>query len=1146
MGSNQPNVPADPDHIADEFDQQWQSGFTPNLQTYLDRVGDDIDSRHNLLIELIAIDLEYRWKQTGNPDEDTQVTDSDNSDPWVLERYLQSWPELGSMEVMPVDLIAEEYRVRRRWGDLPSQEEYRQRFPLLAETLLPVLDKVDRQLDKDRPSVEQTLDLPGYDVEGLIGRGGMGVVWKARHRQLNRLVALKMIRTDFAISTEQRDRFRQEAEVVARLQHPNVVQIFDVGEHAGQLYLSFEFLPGGSLADDLRGVPQPPARAAEMVEALARAMHVVHKADIIHRDMKPANVLLGAGKIPKIADFGLARTLDDSTRQTRTGQIIGTPSYLAPEQVDVKLGEPAPATDVYALCTILYEMLTGRPPFHGVNEWDTIDQVVSQAPVPPRRIQPNVPRDLETICLMGLRKQPGRRYRTAEELADDLQRFRNREPIRARRTGPLERGWLWCRRRPVVASLLLVLVVLLTVATVVGAGYLHQVRTVQQNAELRLRQAEVSLDDLETRWTDSEQASRLLNDHSLWRTLIQEAHRANEQALQLVQENPTITSRELQAKLHPVKKRIERQKQDYDFITGTDRIHLEAGNTQVDVNRYSLQEALPKFVQLLTDYGLSPQQSSSSAIRLLKARPTPIADRALSVIEEMVLIDAFYDDAKLSNRAWYEAVLLEADPNLWRTNYRQAIKTGDRQAARKLLTEVDVREQSPQTLYVAARVLPVAYPEALSMLERAADQYPSDFWIQMALAVRYRDKRNLDLNKAVKHFTVALALRPKSVGVLVDLSGQLNKLGEYKHAVRVARRAVALQPAYATAHINLGAGLKALGKLDEAMSEYQLAIQHGGPDDDLALAYRNLGSSYMKVGDMGKAIESLRTATKLDPKYWIAHGELGRALKLKGHFREAIRSYRTAIDMNPNYYLYHYNLGLVYQTQGDDEKALACYDAAIRLNRNYAQAHCNRGNVLRDMGRFREGLASMKLGHAIGSRRPDWPYATAEWVKEHEKMVLADARVEDFRTDPQFRLTDAEEAIVLAQVCHAKKLFSLSVRAYETAINQYHDKQYFTYYNAACAAALAKGTPEENQQFRNKAFMWLQHLLRSMNTESSESLSAEKRRTLLNRLNLWQHDRDLNAIRDPTILQNLPARERQRWSDLWQRVSELKIRIEKN
>jgi formylglycine-generating enzyme required for sulfatase activity len=305
------------------------------------------------------------------------------------------------------------------------------------------------------PALTDKVAIPGYEILGELGRGGMGVVYRARQLGLNRVVALKMILGGPHAGSEGLRRFRLEAEAVALLVHPHIVQIHEIGDCQGLPWFSLEFVAGGSLADRLDGTPWPAARAAGLVETLARAIHAAHQLGIVHRDLKPANVLLTADNTPKISDFGLAKKVADAG-QTQSGAVVGTPSYMAPEQAEGLNRQVGPATDVYALGTILYELVTGRPPFRAATALETLLQVAADEPVPPRALQPSLPRDLQTICLKCLEKTPVRRYATSADLAEDLRRFQAGEPIAARPARALERTLKWVRRRPALAGLLLV------------------------------------------------------------------------------------------------------------------------------------------------------------------------------------------------------------------------------------------------------------------------------------------------------------------------------------------------------------------------------------------------------------------------------------------------------------------------------------------------------------------------------------------------------------------------------------------------------------------------------------------------------------------------------------------------------------------
>ena len=298
--------------------------------------------------------------------------------------------------------------------------------------------------------------VPGFEVFGEIGRGGMGVVYLARRTLLNRKCALKMILAGEHAEAEAAVRFLAEAEAVARLSHPNVIRIHSIGEHEGFPYLELEYVEAGSLEGRLEGKPWPARDAVKLVEALARGVAEAHRLGIVHRDLKPANVLMTGDGVPKVTDFGLAKCVGVDSGLTVAESIIGSPSYMAPEQAFGRAHEAGPRADVYGLGAILYELLTGRPPFIGTNMYETLEQVRTAEPVRPSRLVPGLPRDLETIVMECLHKDPARRFATASDLADDLHRFLGGRPIRARRIGEFERLWKWARRRPVLAASLVV------------------------------------------------------------------------------------------------------------------------------------------------------------------------------------------------------------------------------------------------------------------------------------------------------------------------------------------------------------------------------------------------------------------------------------------------------------------------------------------------------------------------------------------------------------------------------------------------------------------------------------------------------------------------------------------------------------------
>jgi len=450
-----------------QLSQLWRQGQRPDVHQLLAAAGDLAPAK---VAAVLAVDQRERWRDGERP---------------PAEGYLQPYPALGGDVELALELVYGEFWLREELGEVPALEEYLRRFPAYAARLKEQVE-LHRALAAEsspgsasgvatvvgaaaRPGSPAPPGVPGYEVLEELGRGGMGIVYRARQTRLKRVVALKMILAGAGADDEELSRSRTEAEAVARLQHPNIVQIYEVGEHDGRPYCALEFVDGGSLADKLAHTPQPPRYAAAVMQALARAVHHAHQQGVIHRDLKPANVLLTRQGTPKVTDFGLAKRLDVDSARTRTGMVMGTPSYMAPEQAAGRTKEIGPAADTYALGAVFYEMLTGRPPFQGASVYDTLLQVQTQEPVPPRQLNPAAPRDLETVCLKCLQKDPRKRYASADELADDLRRFLGGEPVQARPVGRAERLARWSRRNPRLAIVtgLLLLALALGVPTII-------------------------------------------------------------------------------------------------------------------------------------------------------------------------------------------------------------------------------------------------------------------------------------------------------------------------------------------------------------------------------------------------------------------------------------------------------------------------------------------------------------------------------------------------------------------------------------------------------------------------------------------------------------------------------------------------------
>jgi hypothetical protein len=435
------------------------------------------------------------------------------------ERYPQYRGELESFFASQdeVHALAEPFRTLSGAGDTPAPS---------GEPPTVILDGPGSALPRT---------FGDYELEEEIARGGMGVVFKARQVGLDRTVALKMILAGRLATAEEVRRFRNEAEAAALLSHPNIVPIYEVGERDGQPFFSMKLIEGGNLAQHAQDFLARPREAARFLVPVARAVHYAHQRGILHRDLKPANILLQMGNeekgvgesesarpsasspipnpqspipIPLVTDFGLAKRFHDEADLTQSSAILGTPCYMAPEQAQGKGGGLTTASDVYSLGAILYELLTGRPPFKAENPLETLLQVRQKPPVPPRALNPRVDRDLETICLKCLEKQPGRRYSSAEALADDLERYLGHDLIAARRAGAWERAWKWARRQP-ARAVVSVLVGVIAVLCLVGAGMLVSLNETQRALEMEAERAsaeEAARKEAEAARADAEKA----------------------------------------------------------------------------------------------------------------------------------------------------------------------------------------------------------------------------------------------------------------------------------------------------------------------------------------------------------------------------------------------------------------------------------------------------------------------------------------------------------------------------------------------------------------------------------------------------------------------------------------------------------------
>jgi serine/threonine-protein kinase len=884
------------------------------------------------------------------------------------------------------ELLAE---VRQRWQDF-------QLIDVQVRSLLPGL--------ATRPAAGATAPLPaglpqvpGYEVECELGRGGMGVVYKARHLALKRTVALKTL---IGVSADQaeRVRFRIEAEAVARLQHPYIVQVHEISEAGGLPFLALEFIAGGSLAKRLAGQPLPPRDAAGLMEKLAEAMHLAHSRNLVHRDLKPANILLTDGdetpisqSQPKVADFGLARQLDSDSGQTQVGAVMGTPSYMAPEQAEGRAHAAGPAADVYSLGATLYECLTGRPPFHGATPLDTLEQVRTREPASPSSLNRQIPRDLETICLKCLRKQPEQRYSSAHELGMDLGRFLRGEPVAARPIGVAERLRKWVRRRPAVAGLL------------AAAGlWLVQQRT-QRRAELR-REVDTAVD----------QAKNLRKGFHF-----REARALLEQAQQVLgPDGPD-----------DLRRQVDQELANLELVENLDKARLRAASPRAGRLAIGRAESLydeSLYEETFAKAGLGGPGDDSKAAAA-RVRNSAVHAELVAALDDWASITP--DRAR---RAWLLAVAREADPDpAVRDRLRQPELWDDGPRLMKLVKELPVDKLSPQLTTALGRVS-LDDKEKVRLLSAAQARDPHDFWLNFALGrVLFESRR---YHEALGYYRAALALRPQASEAHNNIGATLKVLDRWDEAIGHFKQALKTDPNVARFHYNLGVTLLAKGRQDEAISHFREAISHDqkaiANRKGLAGAHMGIGIALEAKGQQDQAISYYQKAIRLDPETALFHNNLAMALWTKGRQDEAIRHYQEAIRLDPKAAVFHYNLGCALRDKGRLDEAIDHLRKTIELEPTSTGAPPALASVLLRAARADiataagQGSKASQLSESERShmRRDALARLRANlalMVKRLHAGKAADWSVADWQTDPA--LASVREPAALAKLPDAER-----------------------------------------------------------------------------------------------------------------------------
>lgn len=1032
---------------------------------------------------------------------------------------LQSTPEevcSSCPELLP--------QVRNRWRQIcQAQADLDALFPPVAES-----GKNRRDTTAQMASLPA---IPDYEIVATLGSGGMGVVFQARHLRLNRVVALKMVLAGDCAGPRERLRFQQEAEAVAALRHPNVVQIYEVGEADGRPYFTMEYLDGGSLSQKIAGTPQPANFSALLLQNLADAITSAHQAGIVHRDLKPSNVLLTAHGTAKIADFGLARRLGAEAGLTRTGTAVGTPSYMAPEQARGSVHAVGPSVDVYSLGAILYELLTGRPPFLAETVAQTVFQLLSVEPVPPSRFVSKVPRDLETICLKCLQKEPRLRYATASALAEDLRRFQAGLPIEARRLGWSGKTWRWCRRNPVVA-ILSSAVFALTVSAV-GAGFWVQRQDANRREESARNQGKA--------WQAIDSAldkSNLLREQGRWPEM-----RAALEGIEELLDDETPA---------PLRERVRRARADATMVSELEeiRLRLSAGGSGQEPVTLSPDEM---YSRAFRQYGIDVMAIAPEKAAAL-VRASAISDNLLAFLHDWL----FWT----SERERVRAVIERADDDPWRKEFRAAVAAPDATKLKELAASPAAADQ-PAVLLSGLGGSLMAYhqrSEAAVLLTEAQKRHPEDFWINYLLG-HYWDRDRPQ--EAVGYFRAAIAIRPTSDQAYGMLGKALRASGDFDGAIDAFRQATSLN-SHSDVARDLAMLLVSQGELEEARSVWGKYLERHPPIDDAWYGYAPL---CLYLGDQC-AYRLARTAL-LDhykdgcPDWIVAERTSLACLLLPTSDVELIRIQSLvdqALTTGPKppdsgfAYLQFLN-GLAKYRQGQVQDA-------IPLLQEAASALSNRAGP-----QFALAMAQFQSGDKGGAYRTlagallafNWKAPQNEpapmWTshilrREAEQLILPN--LGDFLRgtyQPQGR-TELDALLGASQfAAQPLTLVRLYSNAFSGTPELMDDLQFDHLYHAACAAAGAvrassDETPlpaPEHNRLRDQARAWLRQDLVVFGKALDDDPENNRERAL-RQIALWQSDSDLAPIRDVLELQKLNEAERNEFLTLWAEIDNLQKR----
>ena len=969
--------------------------------------------------------------------------------------------------------------------------------------------------DHESSPPQQVGKFGDYELLERIGQGGMGLVYRARQRNPNRLVAIKMILAGRFASEIDVKRFHNESEAAAELDHPHIVPIYEVGEHDGFNYFSMKLVEGSNLERSKAAYVADPRRAAQLIATVARAIHHAHQRGVLHRDLKPSNILIDGAGTPFVVDFGLAKRLHSTLELTHADANLGTPRYMAPEQVARDRGAVTTATDVYGLGNVLYVLLTGLPAAYGISPGEVYERVVNRSPEPPSKLNRRVHRDLETICLKCLEKEPAKRYASAEELADDLGRWLDGKPIKARPVGPV--GWAsrWCRRHPAEAILGSVAVgATLFILAMVGWLRLDAAR---KDAEV---ERNVTLE---------------------WETAIQalsagQSTRANEafgRATGLASTASATARQHVAARLADLQTlfRLEDIRMN----------HLEASEDGLD-----FAGAASLYATAFRDYGIDVERGLPADVGAqIKRREARAA--LVGALDDWALNTT---DNAARGRLLSVADAAESQPGSLSNQVRSALARRDKSALLKLADPASSTKWRPATLVSLAAGLREqgALEQAVNLLRAAQEGQPGDFWLNLELATTLSLWRPGEPREALPFVTAALALSNGNPGVYTYIGNAQVKAGNLTNAEASFREAIRLKKDFAVATAGLGLVLNEQGKLKESQTMLTRAVQL---DPRSPRSHYFLGLNLQRQGNNRRAVEAYREAIVLKPDYAEAFNNYGNSLTSLGRFDEAIAAFDKSLSLRPRYARAYFNRGVLLDLMHRFDEAKESYRQAIECRPEYAEPHYQIAHdLIYEEGRFQEALTEldqgMKLVSAKDLTKPKWDRLRAECLR----LIKLEPRLHQYLKGEN-KPVGAGESCDLALLCAwpNRRLFGEAVRLYEQAFALEPARTTdlrlgYRYHAAGCAGRAASGkgrdarTAAEQTHCRAKALEWLQADLAIRRTQILRG-KPEQATDARGKLRYWQSDPDLAGVRDDRALQEMTEADRAKWKELWRTIGEL-------